>query len=127
MKLHDIKPLVELNDYSFYYFVVFMVAVVVVVVALIYLIYRYVKNHKRVNVRKEHYKILKQLNLTNTKESAYALTHYGSTFIEDSQRVQRAYEKMNEHLSKYKYKKDVEPFDDETQHEIDMFLGMIDV
>jgi isoleucyl-tRNA synthetase len=46
---------------------------------------------------------------------------------EMNERVQRAYEKMNEHLSKYKYKKDVEPFDDETQHEIDMFLGMIDV
>ena len=127
MKLHDIKPLVELSDYSFYYFVLFVVVAIVVLIALIYLVYRYMEKYKRVNIRKKHYKILRKLDLSKTKESAYALTHYGSVFKEDSQRLQRAYEKMNEHLSKYKYKKDVEPFDDETRHEIDMFLGMIDV
>jgi hypothetical protein len=125
--LHDIKPLVEIEDYSLYYLLGLSVVVGIVLLALLYLVYRYIQQKNRYNIRKEHYKILQNISLTNTKKAAYALTKYGLTFKNDNERNAKTYEELLEKLARYKYKKDVESFDSDTQRVIELYRGMIDV
>ncbi len=125
--LHDIKPLLEIQEYSLYYFIAMTVVVMVLIFGILYLAYRWYKNKNKFNIRKEHYKLLKKVNYKNPKKAAYEITHYGATFKDDSERHQKAYENMLEKLEKYKYKKDVEDFDRETIHYIELFEGLIDV
>jgi hypothetical protein len=92
-----------------------------------YLAYKWVINKKKFNKRAQDYKLLNAVDYSNPKKAAYALTLYGATFKNDSERHLRAYENMIEKLEKYKYKKNVENFDADTLHVIDLYKGMIDV
>jgi hypothetical protein len=125
--LHDIKPLLEIQDYSFYYFLALMIVGGLILLALLYLLYRYFVQRNRRNIKKEHYKILKGINLAETKKAAYLLTQYGATFKDDSPRHLKTYNEMVEKLERYKYKKSVDAFDGETRRVIELFRGMIDV
>jgi len=125
--LHDIKPLVAVDDYSFYYFIALSIFVIVVFLGVIYLLYRYFKERKRVNIRKNHYKHLENIDINNPKQSAYELTKYGRTFAYDNGRNTKTYEELIEQLQKYKYKKDVPEFDSKTLRLIELYKGMIDV
>jgi hypothetical protein len=125
--LHDIKPLLEIQDYSFYYFLAVVSVVSVIVLAVLYLLYRYFRGKKKFDIRKEHYKVLQSINLKDTKKAAYLLTQYGLTFSDDSDRHQKTYIEMLDKLEKYKYKKSVDDFDRETLRVIELYKGMIDV
>jgi hypothetical protein len=127
VKLHDIKPIVDVPDHSYMLFVLLIIVSVLLFLALLYLLYRYFKNHKKVNIRKEHYKILDSLDMKDSKKTAYMLTKYGATFSDDSNRHKQMYKNLTDRLAKYKYKKSVEEFDDETLGYIELYKGMIDV
>lgn len=125
--LHDIKPLIEIQEYSLYYFVALVAFVSVVVLALLYLGYQYIKNRNSFNIRVEHLKLLQESNLDDAKKAAYELTLYGATFADDNEQTHRTYEVLVQELESYKYKKDVESFSEETKRSINNYLGMIDV
>jgi hypothetical protein len=125
--IHDIKNIVEVQEYSFYYFVAICVVSAVVALGLLYVLYRYLKNRNVYNKRKEHFKILDAQDLRDTKKAAYVITLYGATFKDDGERQKGMYKNLTERLEKYKYKKEVEPFDDETKSYIELYKGMIDV
>jgi hypothetical protein len=95
--------------------------------AIAFLIYKYLKQKNSYNVKKEHYKLINELDLTNTKESAYAITLYGATFKDDSDRHKEMYENIVDRLEVYKYKKDVGVFDKEILGYIELYRGMLDV
>ncbi len=125
--LHDIKTIVEVQEYSFYYLLVISLIAAVIVLGLIYLIYKYLKNRNTYNERKEHFKILNELDLNDTKKAAYAISLYGATFKDDGDRQKGMYENLTSRLEAYKYKKDVDAFDKETLSFIELYKGMIDV
>ena len=124
--LHDIKPLVPIEEYSFTYLVTLSTLAVLIISALLYLLIRWFLKRNRFSLRKEHLKILTELDLGKTKESAYALTRYGETFKNDTPRHQVAYKEMFEALTPYKYKKEVADFDTQTMHFIEIYQGMLD-
>ena len=125
--IHDIKPLVEIQEYSFYYLLALIVLALVVLGAIIYMIIRYVKSKKAFNIRKEHAKILHDIDFKDAKKSAYDITFYGATFKNDSQKHHDMYENMTDRLAMYKYKKSVDSMDDEVKAYVDLYRGMIDV
>ena len=125
--IHDIKPLVEIQEYSFYYLLALIVLALVVLGAIIYMIIRYVKSKKAFNIRKEHSKILHDIDFKDAKKSAYDITFYGATFKNDSQKHHDMYENMTDRLAMYKYKKSVDSMDDEVKAYVDLYRGMIDV
>ena len=125
--LHDIKPIVEVGEYSLYYFAGFVGLTLFLVGAVIYLFYVWFKKRKAFNIKKEHMKLLNSLDLTQTKSAAYAITAYGATFADDSPRHAEMYKNLTQRLEIYKYKKSVEPFDSETLGYIELYKGMIDV
>ena len=125
IKIHDIKPLVEVPDYSFYFFYGLILVACVIFTLLAYYLYKYLKNKKQ-NVRKEYYKSLKNNNFTNSKKSAYDITKYG-TLLARSDREKQLLNDLVSKLEEYKYKKDVPNFDDETKALYDNFLNSLDV
>lgn len=127
MKLHDIKPLMEVNEYSFYYFVAMLVVGSLLFFGAIYLLFRWLKTRKKHNIRKEHFELLDELDFADTKKTAYKVTKYGSTFRDDSPRHKEMFENLTKRLEEYKYKKDVGEFSDEVKGYINLYKGMIDV
>jgi hypothetical protein len=125
--IHDIKPIVDIQEYSFYYFLGISFVALLFVGAIAFLIYKYIKQKNAYNVKKEHFKIINELDFTNTKESAYAITLYGATFKDDSDRHKEMYKNIVDRLEVYKYKKDVEVFDKEILGYIELYKGMLDV
>lgn len=125
--LHDIKPIVEVQEYSLYYFLGIASIAALLVVALGYFIYKYFQRRNTFNLRKEHFKLLNSLDLNNTKESAYMITSLGVTFKDDSPRHQEMYENLTSCLEKYKYKKEVGKFSEEVLGYIELYKEMIDV
>ncbi len=124
--LHDIKANIPIEEYSLYYLIGLNVALVLLIMAGLYLLLRWFKNKKRYSKRKADAKLLKNLDLTNTKEAAYALTLYGATFKDDTPRHTKSYEELFDALESYKYKKEVAAFSEETLHFIELYRGMID-
>lgn len=125
--LHDIKPIVDVQEYSLYYLITAGVFALVVTTIIIYLIYKWLQKRKTFNIRKEHFRLMNSLDLNDTKSSAYAITTYGYTFKDDSDRHKEMYENLTNRLEVYKYKKEVDKFDSEVLGYIEVYKGMIDV
>lgn len=128
LKLHDIKPLVEIVDYSFYYFLALSIVAVVIFAAILYLFLRWLKHRKKENLRQKALEVLRSVDLKkDPKKAAYDLTKYGSIFKDDDIRHKEMYENMLAKLQNYKYKKEVEPFDDDTIAVINLYREICDV
>ena len=125
--LHDIKPLVEVQEYSFYYFLSTSFLALCLVLGAAYLIYRYIKKRNAYNIRRENIKSIKALNLKDTKKAAYGISFYGELFKDDSPRHREVFKNLTERLEPYKYKKVVESFDKETLEYIKLYREMLDV
>ena len=127
IQLHDIKPLLEVEEYSFYYFLGLSGLGVLVLALLVYGLYVFYKRSKRVSTRKLYKKKLESLKNEDTKETAYALSIYGAIFEDDSPQHKEVFSKLKDKLSGYKYQKNVENFDNETLECIELYKGMLDV
>jgi len=127
IRLNDIKPLLEIEEYSFYYFLGICFFVLLLACGIVYLIYRYIKNKNRFNLRKHYLELLNCVDLSDTKKASYEITFYGALFKDDTPRHQQMYKNLTERLQKYKYKKTVEDFDDEVLGYIELYRGMCDV
>lgn len=125
--LHDIKPIMDVEEFSLYYLLGISVLVLALLLAIFYLLFSALKKRNRYSRRKEDFKSLNELDFNLTKESAYAVTLYGATFKNDSQRHLEMYENIVARLENYKYKREVAGFDDETLGYIELYKGMIDV
>jgi hypothetical protein len=125
--LHDIKPLIEVHEFSLLYLVGISILFLIIFVGGIYLFIKWLKNRNKFNIRKEHYKLMHSLDFSDPKRSAYDMTYYGATFRDDSSRHTEMYKNLQERLEPYKYKKTVDPIDSEVLAYIDLYRGMIDV
>ncbi|MEN8304421.1 MAG: hypothetical protein ABFQ64_10170 [Campylobacterota bacterium] len=125
--LHDIKEIVEVQEYSFYYLLGTVFLALLVLGVLLYLLYKYIQKLNAYNERKEHLKLLDSLDLSDTKNAAYAISRYGMTFANDGVRESEMYKNITSRLEEFKYKKSVEAFDEETLGYIELYKGMIDV
>ena len=127
IQLHDIKPLVEIQEYSMEYLILLSSVVVILLLALLYLLIKWLKQRNRFNLRRENKRLFSAIDLSETKNAAYKLTLYGATFKDDSSRHVKAFSDLVDSLEMYKYKKSVESFDSETLHHIEIYQDMIDV
>ncbi|MEA3373599.1 MAG: hypothetical protein U9Q62_07925 [Campylobacterota bacterium] len=125
--LHDIKPLIEVPDNSFIWFTSLLGLAAIFILALLYLLWRFLRRSKAENIRKEHYQALQEISFADPKQAAYAMTRYGLTFADDAPRTKESYSNLIERLAPYKYKKAVDPIDDETIGYYRIYIEMIDV
>ena len=125
--LHDIKPLIEVEEYSQYYLLGLVGLSLLLFGGITYLLYKWYKKSKIVSTRVKHKKLIDSINTDDTKNAAYAMSSYGITFKYDSLKHEEIYNKLSQKLLEYKYKKSVEKFDKETLLIIDEYKGMISV
>ena len=125
--LHDIKPLLEVQEYSLYFLIALSVIVLLVCLGVFFLLLKWFKQRNSFNIRKEHKKLLQNIDFTDAKHAAYELSFYSATFKDDSPRHREMYKNLFERLEVYKYKKNVDKMDKEVLAYIELYQGMIDV
>ncbi|MBU0720432.1 hypothetical protein KJ877_03760 [bacterium] len=125
--LHDIKPIVEVQEYSLYYFLGLSLLACILACGMLYILYKWFKRRKVFNIRKEHKRLLSEISFGDAKKSAYAITLYGATFKEDSPRHVEMFANLSSRLQEYKYKKEVEAIDKETLGYFELYKEMCDV
>lgn len=127
INLHDIQPIVEVQEFSLWYLSGIVVAVALLLAFLLYKVWVWIQSRNKFNKRKADKISLETINIANTKEAAYAMGFYGAIFKDDTPRHSEIFEALQEHLEAYKYKKQVEAFDNETLHYYNIYKEMCDV
>ncbi len=125
IKIHDIKDIVEVPDVTFYIYYGLIILAFIALCLVIYFIYKFIKNRK-INIRKEYFKILEELDLNNSKNSAYQITKYGHLLARNDREKQLFNDLLSE-LEVYKYKINVPEFHDDTKALFDVFMDSLDV
>lgn len=125
--IHDIKPLMEVPDSSLTFLILGFSIALLLLSGGGYLFYKHFKKRKRLNLRKVHFKALEDVDFSDPKKAAYAITEHGRFFADDAPRLKEAYENMLERLEVYKYRRNVTAINDETRSYYKIYLEMIDV
>ncbi len=125
--LHDIKTIVEVQEYSLYYLSGVIGVAFLLFLGLLYLGFLWYKRRTAFNLRAKYIKQINELDLSDAKRSAYSLTKMGHLFKDDSPRHESMYKNLTDRLDEYKYKKNVESLDSETLGYIELYKEMLDV
>lgn len=125
IKIHDIKNLVEIPDISLYLYMLLWILGIAFIFILIFMIYRFFQN-KYNNDRKKYYKVLEELDLKDSKQSAYTISKY-VRLLAKNEREKRLANELIEELEKYKYKKEVKNLEDDVKIIFARFMDSVDV
>ena len=123
--LHDIKPLVEVEEYSLYYLLGTIGIALFLSLLLAYGVYYLYKRSKRINLRVLHKESFHNLDLNDTKNAAYALSQYGLIFKDDSEEHAKVFSDLTLHLEEYKYRKSVSEFDSSVLDSIEKYKALL--
>ena len=134
LALKDIKDIVVVPDYSLYILIGIVGLVLLIIVLLLYKYFTRIKKTKQLNAKAIALKKLKALKFTkdntkdntkentneNTKDIAYTFSTDGYLFVDEKNR--KEFERIEQALEKFKYKKDVLLLPQELQQEIKKFI-----
>jgi hypothetical protein len=123
VQIRDIKPPIEIPDYSLLYLVVVSLLCISVAIILLIWLVKFIKNRNKKSQKEIYIEMLKSVDLENTKDSAYTITKYARKLAVDNRSIE-IFEALSKSLAKYKYKKDVTEFDDETIRYYHLFLDI---
>lgn len=124
-EINDIKDLVEIPDFSIFIFIFLCILALLVFSSLAFLIYKKIKN-KKVNHRKEYYKILKNIDFSNPKECSYKISKY-LRLLAQNEREKNLISDLILDLEDYKYKKEVKQINKEIIVRFEIIMDAIDV
>ncbi len=126
MKIHDIKPIVEIPDNSIYLYYGLILFSILLGIVIIYLIYTFFKN-KKDSQQKKYFRVLKNINFNNQKEAAYSISKYGNLIIKD-ERGAMLFEDLNNSLEEFKYRKEVsKTIPNNIKAQYDIFMETLNV
>jgi len=111
-KLKDIKPNIEIVDYSFY---IFIIVCLILAALVIVLAFKFLKKEKNPYLIK-----LYNLDFNNSKKTAYEFTKYAKYFLNENNKDE--YKSLVKELEKYKYKPTVDKLEEETVKKIKKFI-----
>lgn len=124
-KLNDIKELEKIPDNSLFIFLAIVFLGLIFLLILIFFISKLIKNRKK-SPRKIYFEILKDVDFSDSKKSAYTITKY-SRLIASNDREKKLANELIESLEKYKYKKETEEIDNEIKAKFSVFMDSLDV
>lgn len=125
--LHDIKPIVNIQEYSLYYFIATVGLGLIVLGVVVYYLYKWYNKRNRFKLRVHHKELMDNIKLGDTKNAAYQITICAGTFKDDNPDINQQYQTLIDNLEQYKYKKEVEEFDSDTVAQINLYRSMINV
>ena len=126
IKIHDIKPIVVIPDFSVYLYYGLFFLVFVVICFIIYGIYRFFK--PKIKTQEMFwYEKLQNLDFNNPKQTAYDISKYGR-FLAKEERQIRLIDELISELSSYKYTKETSnTLTQEIKLKFNVFMDTIDV
>ena len=124
-KLHDIKELEKIPDYSIFIFSILVFIGIILVLTTIFLFIKYLKN-KKISDRKTYYNILKNIDFSDSKKTAYTITKYSRLLVSNDREKKLANE-LIESLEFFKYKKNVKNIDKMSKAKFLTFMEILDV
>lgn len=124
-KLNDIKELEKIPDNSIFIFSFLIFLAILILTTLIFFLIKFFKDRKK-SPRKIYFEILKNIDFSDSKKSAYVITKY-SRLITTNEREKKLANELIEELEKYKYKKNVEKIDDTIKAKFLVFMDSLDV
>ena len=126
LQLKDIKPLLEIPDFSYYYYWGLIVFGVCVFLGLaIFLVFKFWKKRK-VNLAKGYLEALKKIEWKESKKAAYKATHYARLLMEHDSTLKDEFKALEPLLEQFKYKKEVDEIDVVTKEKFDKYVQVAD-
>lgn len=126
IKIHDIKPIVEIPDFSVYLYYSLLFLVCVIICLIVYGIYKFFKPKPKTFEMECHEK-LQSLDFTNIKQTAYDISKYGRYLAKEERQI-RLIDELTDELSSYKYKKEIpSSLSHEIKTKFNIFMDTLDV
>ncbi len=126
IQIKDIKPPVEISDWSEYLLWGLAALLIVALIVGIWFLIKYIKANKKIDQKRLWLEELYKVDWSNPKDTAYRITKYGRLLSEDDERRKRMYEHLLPLLERYKYRKQVDSADYEVKREFEMFRKVCD-
>lgn len=123
--LRDIKPFIELNDYSLYLFICTLIVATILAVYLFKKVYKYTKEHCHIHCERYYYNRFATIDWSRPKEAAYLATKYGLALAKDRRR-RELFLQLRERLDRYKYIKDSAKVDKDTLNYYNLYKQVCD-
>jgi len=124
-ELRDIKPLLEIPDYSYAIFIALALFMFSIILILLYIFFRKFWLNRKKNMKKVYFQRLKSVDWRDTKQAAYEVTYFGHLLLDET-RVEEIYKQLVPMLEPYKYRKDVPDIDETTLKQYDLLVHVID-
>ncbi len=124
-QLKDIKPLLDIPDNSFYIYWGLIIFVSLLVLAILFFIAKKFWDNRKINLAKGYVQKLKNINWKDSKQSAYEATHYARLLATDERR-KNLFSQLEPMLEQYKYKKEVDKVDHDTQNKFNLYVQVAD-
>jgi len=124
-QLKDIKPLLDIPDNSFYIYWGLIIFVSLLVLAILFFIAKKFWDNRKINLAKGYVQKLKNINWKDSKQSAYEATHYARLLATDERR-KNLFSQLEPMLEQYKYKKEVDEVDHDTQNKFNLYVQVAD-
>lgn len=122
-KIKDIKPIVDIPDFSFYAYIVSVIIFILIISIFFYKIVR-IFSKKKVDKRKEMIEELKNLDFSDSKKAAYLITKYGRELVHDD-RSYKIFEELLYKLQKYKYRKNPSKITKDVKDYLKLFIETV--
>jgi len=124
-QLKDIKPLLEIPDSSFYIYWGLIIAGALLLFAVLFFAAKRFWEARKADLAKGYLEKLKAIDWKDAKKSAYDATHYARLLATDERRKE-LFSQLEPLLEKYKYKKEVEAVDHDTQNKFNLYVQVAD-
>ena len=124
-QLRDIKPLLEIPDSSYYLYWGLILFVSLLAVGILFFVAKKFWDNRKVNLAKGYLEAIQNINWVDTKKSAYDATHYARLLATDERRKE-LFSQLEPMLEQYKYKKEVEALDQDTQNKFNLYVQVAD-
>jgi len=125
-EIKDIKPPVEIDDYSIYLFAILVVIGGALVIALGWFLIKKINLKRKQNRAKLYLEALHNIDWSDPKVAAYKITKYGRLLATDEKRKE-IFNNLLPLLNQYKYKKEVNSkVDSKTLREFELFKQVCD-
>lgn len=127
IQIRDIKPPVEISDWSEYILWGLIALLVVALIIGIWFLIKYLRANKKVDEKLLWLQELNSIDWSDPKSASYKITKYGRLLAQDDDRRKRMFEHLLPLLERYKYRKKVDNIvDEEVRREFEMFRRVCD-
>ena len=124
-QLKDIKPLLEIPDNSYYIYWGLIIFASLLVLAILFFVAKRLWDNRKINLAKDYVEKLKKIDWKDAKQSAYEATHYARLLATDERRKE-LFSQLEPMLEQYKYKKEVNAVDHDTQNKFNLYVQVAD-